>query len=171
MKKIGLFTLCLLTTTISFTYAQEQYGHLNFGNLVASMPETEAADQELKAYREQLIKEGEQMAEAFQEKYGAFVSAVQAGELSPVQQQERQKALQAEQQKIVQFEEQVVQKVQNKRQELMEPIIAKAEQAINEVAEENGYVMIFDTSAFNAVLFAEDSDDVMPLVKAKLGLQ
>ena len=30
--------------------------------------------------------------------------------------------------------------------------------------------MIFDTSIFNAVLYLEESDDVMPLIKAKLGL-
>jgi outer membrane protein len=53
---------------------------------------------------------------------------------------------------------------------LYSPIIKKAEDAINAIAKEKGYSYIFDTSV-GAVLFAQESDDVMSLVKAKLSLK
>ena len=64
-----------------------------------------------------------------------------------------------------------MQKVQSRRQELLEPIFGKAQQAIQDVGKENGFNLIFDTSAvLNAILFTRDSEDVMELVRKKLGL-
>lgn len=169
MKKAVIIIAALVLG--STVMSAQKYGHLNFGNLISVMPETEAADSQLEAYQKQLVSKGEEMAEAFQQEYGEFVQRVQAGEMPPKEQQERQQALQQKQQEILQYEQEVVQKVQEKRQELLEPIVKRAEEAIAEVAKENGYVMIFDTSSFNAVLFAEDSTDIMNAVKAKLGLE
>lgn len=156
---------------MGFSVAEAQkYGHLNFGNLIALMPETEAADEKLAAFQQELITKGEDMAASFQEEYAAFVVAVQDGEVPPKDQQSRQQELQKKQQEIVAFEQQIRQQVQQKQEELLAPIVERAQKALDEVAKENGYVMIFDTSVFNAVLFAQDSDDVMPMMKAKLGI-
>ncbi len=163
--------LILSVVTLGSLQAQSKYGHLNYGNLLASLPETEVADKELEAFRAQLVKKGETMAQAFQEDYGKFVNEVQSGSLSPIQQQQRQAQLQEEQQKIVAYEQQIRQQVQAKREEVLSPILEKVEQAIQEVGKENGYMMIFDTSTFNAILFAEESEDVMGMVKAKLGIE
>jgi outer membrane protein len=146
----------------------QKYGHLNFGNLLSSLEETQAADSTLADYQDQLVAKGEEMAKEWQQKAQAFAKKAQAGELPPVKQQEQQQALEEERAKILEYEQDVSKKVQQRRKELLEPIIAKVEAAIDDVAEENGYVMIFDTSVFNAILFAEESDDVMELVKAKL---
>jgi outer membrane protein len=146
----------------------QKYGHLNFGNLISSLEETKAADTELEAYQKQLVTKGEEMASAWQQEAQAFAQKVQSGALAPKIQQEKQAKLEEERNKILAYEKEVSQKVQAKRQELLEPLITRAEQAIKDVAEENGYIMIFDTSVFNAILFAEESDDVMELVKAKL---
>ena len=57
------------------------------------------------------------------------------------------------------------------RNEMLKPIVARAQTAIDEVAKENGYVMVFDTSIFGAIMYAKDTEDIMPLVKAKLGIE
>ena len=67
-------------------------------------------------------------------------------------------------------EQEVVDKITKKRNEILKPIIDKVNGAIQEVGKENGYAMIFDSSLYNFILSAEDSDDVTPLVKKKLGL-
>ena len=54
--------------------------------------------------------------------------------------------------------------------QLLKPIFEKADAAIKAIGKEGGFQMIFDSSTFNVLLFAEDSADIMPLVKAKLGL-
>jgi len=110
------------------------------------------------------------MAARFQEDYSSFVKEVQSGNLSPAQQKERQEYLEKEQQEIVAYEQEIVQLVDQKRQQLLAPILERAEKAINEVAVENGYEAVFDTSTFNAILYTMDSDDLMQQVKRKLGI-
>jgi len=168
MKKIFV-SLAFLTLVSTLTFAQK-YGHLNFGNIVSLLPETKQADSDLEAYQKQLVAKGEEMAGAFQEAYGQFVREVQSGDLTPKAQQEKQAQLQQKQQEIVAYENEVVEKVQAKRQELLKPLLEKVDVAIKAVAKENGYQLIFDTSLFNAVLFAQETDDILPQVKAKLGI-
>ena len=55
--------------------------------------------------------------------------------------------------------------VTEKREELLGPIYEKVNQAIKDVAKENSYQFIFDQ---NVLLYAEDSQNVNDLVKAKL---
>lgn len=169
MKRIALlfaFVLFSLASSVA-----QKYGHLNFGNLIADMPQTEQANKDLETYQKQLVAKGEEMATKLQTQFEATLKEVNEGKLSPLQQQQAEADLQNQQNEIRAYEQEVLQKVEIKRQELLKPIIEKAEQAITQVAQENGYIMIFDTSVFNAILFAEDSDDVMSLVKAKLGIQ
>ena len=168
MKK--LFFLSFFLMVASLEVAAQKYGHLNFGNLISEIPETEAADKELEAYQKQLVAKGEEMAAAFQQNYTKLLQDVQNGTLSPQEQQTKEAELQKTQQSILQYEQEVIQKVNVKRDELLKPIVEKAQQAINDVAKEGGYLLIFDTSIFNAVLFAQESQDVMSQVKAKLGI-
>ena len=51
----------------------------------------------------------------------------------------------------------------------MEPIIVKARKAIEDVFEEGGYTYVFDKTA-GSILFAKENENIMPLVKKKLGL-
>ncbi len=60
--------------------------------------------------------------------------------------------------------------IKKKEQELLTPLINKAREAINEVAKENGYKYIFDSS-LGVILFTDDTDDILPLVKKKLNIK
>lgn len=169
MKKL-LFLFLLSGLALSAS-AQQKYGHLNFGNLLSLMPETKTADEALKKFQQQAVAQGDTMAKKFQEKYLAAARDVQDGKLSPQQQQMKEAELKQEQDSIANYQERITQEVQAKREELLTPIIDKAEKAVAEIAKANGYVMIFDSSVFNAILFAQDADDIMPLVKQKLGIK
>lgn len=170
MKKIVLlFTLTLAIAGTSL--AQQKYGHCNFGSLVSAMPGTKAADAELEAYQKQLVAKGEEMAKAFQEKVTQFYRDSQSGEHTPKVLAEREQALQKEQQSILDYEQEVSQKLSAKRDELLEPLVTAVRDAIGKVAKANGIAMVFDTSMFNSVLFAEDSADITAQVKKELGIQ
>jgi outer membrane protein len=54
---------------------------------------------------------------------------------------------------------------------VMQPVMEKARGAIEEVAKEYGLIYVFDISAGNPVYTSEESLDMVPLVKAKLGIQ
>lgn len=169
MKRITLLLLVMLSVATLGT--AQKYGHLNLGNLVSSLAETKAADQALADYADQLKTEGETMANKFKEDYLNLLKEINAGSLSPVQQAEKEKVLQAEQTKIQAYELDAQQKVNAKREEVLKPILAKVEAAIEEVAKAEGYTMVFDTSVFNAILHVEEADNVMAKVKAKLGVE
>ena len=59
--------------------------------------------------------------------------------------------------------------IQTKEQELLEPILTKARKAIEDVATEGNFTYIFDKSSGN-ILYAKESENVIALVKKKLGL-
>ena len=61
------------------------------------------------------------------------------------------------------------QDVEQKRGEYLKPINERMTKAIQEVGAANNYTYIFDAAA--AVYIAQDADNVMPLVKAKLGIK
>ena len=169
MKKILLVSTLVLGSLVALV-GQDKYGHLNFGNLIAQMPEAVAANDSLEIMQATMVARGEAMAAQFQRDATAFISEVQGGTLTPVQQQQKQAALEQRQVEIQNYEQEIVQSIGESRNQMLEPIIAKAQQAIDDVAKENGFVMIFDTSVFNAVMFADESVDVMPMVKEKLGI-
>ena len=149
----------------------QKYGHLNLGNAVAMMPETKAADAELEAFQKQMVAKGEEMAKKFQENYNKLVQDAQTGTFPPAALKKREEELVKERDAILKYEQEIEAAVQKKREELLKPIFDKVEKAIQEVAKENGYQLVFDSSIFNTLLFAQDQDDLMPLVKAKLGIQ
>jgi outer membrane protein len=72
--------------------------------------------------------------------------------------------------RIQTFQESAQSSMQKKKEELYTPVLKKAEEAINAIAKEKAYSYIFDTSA-GTLLFAQESDDILTLVKAKLGLK
>lgn len=167
MRKFAILAFLMITSaTVGMA---QKYGHLNFGTLLAAMPETKAADQQLADFQKQLVAKGEKMAAEFQKKVEDFYKNQQT--MTPVQATELQKKLEGEQQSILAYEQEIVQKINGKREELLKPIIDKAQKAIDEVAKEQGFTMIFDSSMFNTILFAEESVDVMVFVAAKLGLE
>jgi len=169
MKKLTLLLLVMLSVATLGT--AQKYAHLNLGNLISSLAETKAADQQLADYAEQLKTDGEAMANKFKADYLDLLKEINAGSISPVQQAEKEKTLQAEQTKIQAYELEAQQRVNAKREEVLRPILAKVEAAIETIAKEEGYTMVFDTSVFNAILHVNEADNLMEKVKAKLGVE
>lgn len=166
--KIG-FLLCAFALMMTNNVIAQKYGHLNSGNLLEMLPDVKAADAELAALQKQMVSKGEGMAKALDTKIQAYVKKVEGKTLSPLQQQQEETVLEKERQSILKYEQELAQTIQQKRENLLGPILEKVNNAITAVGKENGYAMIFDVS-IGSILFAEETDDVMPLVKAKLGL-
>ena len=166
MKKMikmgGLLVALLLTIG---TLQAQKFGYVNSSAILAEMPAVKQADANLEALQKQLQKKGQKMVTDLQAEY----QAVQANivNLSQVQQEAEAQKLQAKQEEIAKFEQEMVQQIERKRQELLQPILDQVNNAIKQVAEENGYQFIFDAQV---LLFAEESTDVSTLVKSKLGI-
>ncbi len=165
--KIGILMLSLALFSTTEVLAQK-FGHLNSGLMLSMMPESKGAEAELQAYRQQQEKILQDKVVAFQAKIADLQKRFQ--ELPPVQAKAEQEKLAAEEQELYAARAKGEEEVVKKREALLKPIYEKADIAVQAVGKENGFTMIFDSGAFNVVLFAEDATDVLPLVKAKLGL-
>jgi outer membrane protein len=135
---------------------------------LTSLTDTRKADIDLEEYQNTLVAEGQAMAEKFKNNYIAFMKEQQSGNLAPIKEKEQQELLQKEQEGIQAFEQQIQQKLQVKREELLKPIVDKITSKIKEVCTENKFVMVFDTSSFNALLFTPESEDITALVRTKM---
>lgn len=162
-------TLVVMFACIGFFANAQKYGYINSVELLSQMSEVKAADSQLADYQQQLIAKGEQMVKALQDKYQSLSKQAESGTLSGVQIQQKEAELQTDQQDIAKYEQEVQNKILTKREELYKPILDRVKTVLDQIGAENGYTMIFDSSA-GVILHASENDDVMPLMKSKLGL-
>ena len=168
MKLISSLAFALL---LAVTLSAQKFGHVNTSALLESMAEVKTADQLLAAFQEGLIKGGEARAAVFEADYKKYLEDVNSGSLSKIQQSDRESALAKTQQELQQYEQQVQFQVLQKREELLKPILQKIDEAIKAVGKEGGYTFILDSSVAGALLYAKDSDDLLPVVKKRLDIQ
>ena len=169
MKKlfrIGLLVVAFIGFQMSDAIAQK-FGYVNSQLIISELPDVKQMNANLKALGEQLQKKGELMVTAYKQKEDNAVRKKEQGTLSPLEEENILAELKGEQEKILNFEKEMQQTIYNKEQELTKPILAKMNQAIEDVAKEQGYTMIFDVGV---LLYAEETDDLSALVKAKLGI-
>ena len=165
LKVAALLVLC----SAFMTNAQSlKFGHINSTDLLSMMPEIKVADSTLQSFGKSLENQLKTMTNEYQSKIADY-RANEATMAEPVKQARAQEIGDLEQ-RIQEFQDSAQQSIQKKKEELYSPVVKKAEDAIKAVAEEKKYSYIFDTSV-GVVLFAQESDDIMPAVKGKLGLK
>jgi outer membrane protein len=90
--------------------------------------------------------------------------------MSDLIRQTKEKEITDLQQRIQAFQQSADQDLQAKQQELFNPLIEKVKKAIDDVSRENNYNYVFDVGT-GALVFFENGDNILPLVKAKLGIK
>lgn len=169
------FNLSVSTILLSLFFsihinAQQNIGHLNYGTLLSLMPESKTADSQLNTYTTNLTTQLENEADLFRKDYEKTITKMQAGQFSPQEVQTEEARLAKKQQELIAKENKINQDIQVKRNSLLQPIVQKADKVIAEVAQERGLDLIVDTSVLNSVLFADESEDVISYVLAKMGI-
>lgn len=170
MKKI--FSIALLMVFFlginATAIAQNKFGHIDTNELLGMMPGREAAQQELERYARELEAQFTTMQREFQTKYQEYLENQET--YSQLIRQSKERELTSLQERITEFQESAQEDLMAKENELLQPIVEKARNAIEEVAKENGYAYVFDRS-MGVLLYSEPGDDIMPQVKTKLGIQ
>ena len=77
--------------------------------------------------------------------------------------------IQGLEQRLTTFQQSAQTSLQQKEQELLRPILEKAQKAIDEVAEKGKYTYILDSSS-GVLLYQKDSENILDKVKKELGL-
>ncbi len=168
MKKI-LFLLAVIISVSTFGQGKQKFGHINSNDLLLAMPENQQARDALQQHSKELETQLMAMQAELEQKYNDYLAKKDS--LSTLIQQTRETELQDLNTRIQSFQQTAQQDLQAKEQELLQPIIEKARNTIREISKEQGYTYVFDTSTGALVYWPEESDDLLPLVKTKLGIQ
>ncbi|HMQ07472.1 MAG TPA: OmpH family outer membrane protein [Saprospiraceae bacterium] len=171
MKTVFQIFMATLMIMMGSTQVDAQkFGYINSQEIIGSMPEVKEANADIETLKQQLQKKGQEMITAFQTKYRTLEDKQAKGEISPKQLEAEAAKLKDEEQKIMEYEETSQQRIMQKGETLFKPIQDKVNQAIKDVAAENGYTYIFDAS-LGIILYADESTDITRLVKTKLGIR
>ncbi len=170
MKKTLIAIMACMLAFGGSAMAQKnvKLGHINSNDLMQIMPGRDSAQAVLQAEVTELENTLKSMQAEAEKRYNDYV-ANQAGWTELIR-QTKQREIQDMATRIEEFQKNAQEQLQTREQELLKPIIDRAKKAIEDVAKEGGYTYIFDAGTA-ALLYDEGGDDIMPLVKKKLGLK
>lgn len=163
---LGLMMATLALTSANAQVKEARFGHIDTQSLLEAMPERTSIQTEIEAaaaqFEAEIVRmqsELEGKVAEYQQKAESWPAAIRA---------QKEQDITQDQQGLEQFYATVQQELAGMEASLLEPMIERARQAIEAVGAEEGFTYIFDTSSGTTVY--NGGEDVLPLVKAKLGL-
>ena len=165
VKSLVLFGVLVIAG--SPAKGQLKIGYINSAELIELMPQTKVVDSQLTTFARGLEENLQTMQKDFDEKLTVYRE--NQATMADAIKQTRERELQDLNQRIQQFQVKSQQDYLKKQNELMAPILKKAEDAIKAVAAEGNFTYVFDTSN-TGLLVKPDGDNMLPLVKKELGL-
>ncbi len=172
MKKIvpGMFVIAIMMAGINVAKAQQKIGHVDIQYVLTTLPEYKEVESQLKTLETQLLKQSQAKEQEFQEKYQEYLQTSQ--NMADVVRQDKEKELSQLQQSYQEFQQNAQTSLQQKSTELLNPLYKKIGDAIEQVAQENGYSHILNVGVaqLDIVIYGNDNFDVSNLVLKKLGI-
>ncbi len=171
MKRVSVFVTLLMVVFLGFNLSAQtksKFAHVNSNDLMLLMPGIDTAQKAIQDYAKQLEDEMKAMYGEYEKKTADFQN--NQATMSQSLQQIKLKELQDLETRIRAFEEQAQAELQSKQEALLKPLVDKAKVAIADVAKEHGYSYVFD-SALGVLLYSDETDNIMELVKKKLGIK
>ena len=165
MKKILLVAALAIMSAAAF--AQQKFAHVNFSELVQLMPEADQARTTMDASSKEASETYQAMADEFNTKYQQYQQ--KAATWTQAIRETKEKELTDIQQRIQEFNQTVQAELQQQQQQLMAPIYQKAQEAIEKLAKEGGFIYVIDqTSAL--YIDPAQSTDLTPAARKALNI-
>lgn len=162
--KLTLVVAMMLSCTTLFA---QKFGRINSQEVMLAMPETTEMQNKLQAVARDWEENLELINVEFNNKLQEFQKNLNT--LSDAARQIKEKDLNDLRQRGTEMQQMAQQDLAKQEQELMTPIIEKAQNAIQTVSKANGFTAIFETASL--VYFDEATlIDITPLVKKELGI-
>lgn len=167
MKKLFSVLIIILLFSVSNSYSQgnNKLGHIDFATLYSMMPGLDSVRILFENYNKNVQEQFAAMQTELENKYNDYVANMET--MSDIIRSTKEAEINDLKERMDNFEVTATQDLQKKEVALTSPIIEKARAAVEVVAKENGYKYIFNSTE-GLLLYAEPSDDVMDMVKAKL---
>ncbi|HYQ57172.1 MAG TPA: OmpH family outer membrane protein [Draconibacterium sp.] len=174
MRNLMKLMAVLLFTVATYSAANAQtlkFGHIDLQALVQVMPERATAEAEFTAFQTEVEEVFGDLQKDYQTKLSEYEALGE--EASEIKINAKVAEIQDIQQRMQNYQQTAQQQLQQKESEVLGPVFDKAESAIEEVAKEQGLIYVFDAGVANRTILykSNQSVDLLPLVKAKLGIQ
>ncbi|HXB90821.1 MAG TPA: OmpH family outer membrane protein [Puia sp.] len=173
MKKILIIAAVVmgLVMTGNSTKAQApapvKIAYISLQELIPTMPEYRKADTALNDYQNALGQNFEDMKREYYEK-DSLLQSKDTVKFTKAQIEIKRREVSELLVKLQGWQQQAQQLYQQKQQDLISPIQKKAVEAIQAVAKENGFTYVLNKET---LLVSPPAEDMLPLVKKKLGIK
>jgi len=166
LKVLAIVVLIAVAASANAQKASK-IGHVDFGKLLEQMPGQDTVKVVMEKYVKSLQGELQTMQSELEMKGGDYQK--NAATMSSIIKATKEKEITDLQGRIEAFQQSAQQEISTKQTELITPFVTKAKQAIKDVAKEGNFAYILN-SVEDILLYSDGGDDVMPLVKKKLGI-
>ncbi|MEI6749032.1 MAG: OmpH family outer membrane protein [Bacteroidales bacterium] len=166
IKIFAVIAFAAMSFTVS-AQKNQKFGHVDFAKLYAAMPGQDSVKAKMQDYMKSIQDQYAAMQTEYESKVNDYTANKET--MSGIIKQTKEKEIGDLQDRMQAFQNSAQQAMSDKETELTAPIIEKAKTAVKEVAKEGGYTYVFNSTE-GLLLYAEPNDDIMALVKKKLGL-
>lgn len=171
MKQVILIALLALSLApAAIAQSATKIGHIDRQRLLLTLPQRKGAEEKMQAFAKTLDERLKAMGAEYQAKVADAQARADKGELSETEKQMLVREIGDLEQRIESARDKAQEDIAKMEEELLKPMIDETTKAIKEVAEEKSFTYILDVST-GTVLYFDRGEDIMPLVKAKLGIQ
>jgi outer membrane protein len=167
VRTIALVVLVFGVITVS-AQTKVRIGHIDFGKLIEQLPGQDTVKSSMAKYAQSLQDQYQSMQTELQSKIDDYTKNKET--FSALIKQTKEKEIADLQSRMDAFQQSAQQDMSDQETKLSAPFIEKAKKAIQEVAKENGFTYIFN-NVEGLLLYNEGGEDIMLLVKKKLGIQ
>ena len=165
MKKILLIAAAALVSISAFS--QQKFAHINMAEVVQLMPEMDQARATMETSQKEAQETAQGMIDEFQNKYQQYQQ--KASTWTAAIKDSKEKELTDMQARIQEFEQSIQAELNQQQQQLMAPIYKKAQDTVNKLAKESGFIYVFDSSTILYIDPAQ-SVDITLIARKALGI-
>ena len=164
MKSAPKWALLGLLIIMSTSLQAQKVGHVNYGNLLESLPQIKAAEESLNNYQDSLAADLEARVKAHQTRIANNQKRFQAGELSKMVADSINLSLNAEKNLLREDQQKAEATILIRRQQKVQPIVLAVNEAIAKYGKDNGYDLIIDESS-SLILYDRPADDLTDAIR------
>ncbi len=167
VKVIALVVFIFGVTTVN-AQTKTRIGHIDFGKLIEQLPGQDTVKTAMAKYAQSLQDQYQSMQTELQSKIDDYTKNKET--FSALIKQTKEKEIADLQTRMEAFQQSAQQDMSDQETKLSAPFIEKAKKAIQDVAKENSFTYVLNNYE-GLILYNEGGEDIMPLVKKKLGIQ
>ncbi len=169
MKRVFKLVMVVALTLCTTSIFAQKLGCINMQEIIVAMPEMTELQSKMETFSNEFSENLEVMQVEFNNKVNDYQTNSESWSASV--RSLKEKDLQDLQARMEQFRNSASQELQYKQNELLQPVILKAQEAVKKISKEGEYAVIYDLSVNSLAYFDEATvTNIADAVKAELGI-